>query len=102
MGQPIAAVQKPTSHPGVVRFELNRSLTGMGHEHYGSIADTAGDRPCDVVARRIFEHGGVDQVHVYSNVVTVDLHKGSTGDGLLEVVEGLFIHYSEGVAPSIP
>ncbi|MDQ1372812.1 MAG: hypothetical protein QOJ09_150, partial [Actinomycetota bacterium] len=32
MGQPVAVVEKPMSEPNVVRFELNRSLTGMGHE----------------------------------------------------------------------
>ena len=102
MGQPITAVQKPSAQPGVLRFELNRSLTGMGHEHYRSIDDTAGDRPCDVLARRIFEHGGIDGVAIFSNMVTVDLHKGSSGDGLLEVIEQLFIHYTEGVTPSLP
>ena len=34
MGQPINVVEKPSSTPGVARFETNRSLTGMGHERY--------------------------------------------------------------------
>ena len=34
MGQPITVVEKPSSTPGVARFETNRSLTGMGHERY--------------------------------------------------------------------
>jgi len=33
MGQPINVVEKPSSTPGLARFEINRSLTGMGHEH---------------------------------------------------------------------
>ena len=102
MGQPITVVEKPTSEPGVLRFELNRSLTGMGHEHYRSAADALGDRPPDALARRLFEHGDVDGVHIYSNMVTIDLHKGSTGAGLLDLMERLFIHYREGVTPSIP
>jgi hypothetical protein len=102
MGQPITVTEKPTSQPGVVRLDLNRSLTGMGHERYRSAADAVGDRPPDVLARRLFEHGGVDAVHIYSNVITIDLSKGSTGAGLRDVVEDLFIHYTEGVQPSIP
>jgi hypothetical protein len=102
MGQPITVTQKPTAQPGVVRFELNRSLTGMGHERYRSAADAAGARPPDLLARRLFEHGGVDAVHIYSNMVTVDLTKGYSGEGLREAMEDLFIHYTEGVQPSIP
>ncbi len=102
MGQPITVVQKPSSKPGVVRFEINRSLTGMGHERYRSPADATGDRPPDVLARRLFERGGVDAVHVFSNVITVDLAEGSHGDGMRELIEELFIHYRDGVEPSIP
>ena len=102
MGQPITVTEKPSSQPGVVRFELNRSLTGMGHERYRSAADATGDRPPDVLARRLFEHGGIDAVHVYSNMVTIDLSKGSTGRDLGDVIRDLFIHYTEGVQPSIP
>lgn len=102
MGQPISVVEKPTTRADVKRFELNRSLTGMGHEHYRSIDDTQGDRPPDVLARRIFETQAVDAVHVYSNIVTVDLRDDHDGHGLLEVIEELFIHYLPGVQPSIP
>ena len=38
MGQPITVVEK-RGPAGVVRFELNRSLTGMGHERFRSAAD---------------------------------------------------------------
>lgn len=102
MGQPITVTEKPTKQPGVVRFEINRSLTGMGHERYRSAADAAGDRPPDVLARRLFEHGGIDAVHIYSNIITVDLSKGATDSGLADVIRDLFIHYTEGVQPSIP
>ena len=34
MGQPITVVAKPSSRSGVVRYETNRALTGMGHERY--------------------------------------------------------------------
>jgi len=102
MGQPVVVVEKRSSKPGVVRFEINRSLTGMGHERYRSVADATGDRPPDVLARRIFEHGGVAAVHVYSNMITVELTDDGSAEGLQELIEELFIHYREGVQPSIP
>lgn len=102
MGQPITVVQKPTARSGVVRFDLNRSLTGMGHERYRAGGEITGHRPPDEVARRLFAHGGVDAVHVYSNEVTVELSPGAGADGLREALEELFIHYTEGVTPSIP
>ncbi len=102
MGQPIVVVKKPSSKPGVVRFEINRSLTGMGHERYRSAADATGDRPPDVLARHVLEHGGVAAVHVYSNMITVELTDDGTATGLQELIEGLFTHYREGVRPSIP
>ncbi len=102
MGQPITVVEKRSPKPGLVRFEINRSLTGMGHERYRSPGDATGDRPPDVLARRLFEHGGVAGVHVFSNVITVKLADGATSEGLRELIEELFIHYREGVQPSIP
>ena len=102
MGQPITVVEKPTSRPGVVRFEINRSLTGMGHERYRTPEEIQDDRPPDVLARRLFQRGGVDSVHVYSNVITVDLSEGSTAEGMRDLIEQLFIHYRDGVQPSIP
>ena len=99
MGQPIVVVEKPSSRPGVVRFEANRSLSGMGHERYTSAADAVGDRPVDELARRLFERGGIDAIHIYSNVITVDLSKGATSDGLLDVIRNLFIYYRPGVKP---
>ena len=102
MGQPISVVQKPASKPGVVRFEINRSLAGMGHERYRSVDEAAGDRPPDVLARRLFERWGVAAVHVYSNVITVELAEGGTSQGMRELIEELFIYYREGVQPSLP
>lgn len=102
MGQPIAVVEKPTATPGVVRFEINRTLTGTGHERYRSASDATGDRPPDELARRLFAHGGVDGVHIHSNMITIDLAKGGTDTGLAGIIENLFIHYTEGVNPSIP
>jgi hypothetical protein len=100
MGQPITVVEKPSPRPGVARFETNRSLTGMGHERYGSADDILDDRPVDELARRLFATGGVDSVHVNSSVVTVHL-TGSVETGhLLDVIRGLYIHYPQAATSS--
>lgn len=93
MGQNVTVVRKRSSNPEVVRFEINRSLTGMGHERYRSVADIVRDRPVDQLARRLFEHGGIDGIHVNSSVITVDLAGGSTGDGIEDVIRNLFRFY---------
>lgn len=107
MGQNVTVVQKQSSNPEVLRFELNRSLTGMGHERYGSIDDVVDDRVVDELARSLFRTGGVDSIHVNSSVVTVQLGGGSTGAGLLEVIQNMFRFYgdevpSEDVEPDGP
>ena len=77
MGQLITVSRKPSIRPDVAIFELNRSLTGMGHERYASAADVVRSRPVDELAKRLFEAGGVDGVHIYSNMVTVNLAPGA-------------------------
>ncbi|HEX4822173.1 MAG TPA: hypothetical protein VFV00_18350 [Acidimicrobiales bacterium] len=99
MGQPITVVQKHSHRPGVVRFEINRPLTGMGHERYLKGQQIDGVRPPDELARRLFERGGIDAIHVYDNMITVDLSKGATDDGLLDVIRELFLYYREPSAP---
>ena len=93
MGQPIIVVEKPTHTPGIARFELNRSLTGMGHERYESPDDILGERPVDELARRLFDSGGVQAVHANGSVVTVELTEGWKGEDLLDIIRGLYIHY---------
>jgi hypothetical protein len=100
MGQPITVVEKPSPRPGVARFETNRSLTGMGHERYGSAEDILAERPVDELARRLFATGGVDSVHVNGSVVTVHL-TGSVETGrLLDVIRRLYIHYPQAAVSS--
>jgi len=101
MGQPIVVTEKPAARPGVLRFELNRVLTGMGHERYLHGQPISGHRPPDELARRLFEHGGVDEVHVYANVVTVVVGRGHAGEGVKEIIESLYTYYREGVTPAI-
>ncbi len=99
MGQPVAVTEKPSSSPGIVRFELNRALTGMGHEHFASVAEAFGPRPAAELARRLFATGQVAGVHVYSNIVTVDLGSGQTANGLADVVRNLYQYWKPGMEP---
>lgn len=95
MGQSVTVVRKPSSNPEIVRFEINRSLTGMGHERFRSLADIVRDRPVDRLARRLLEHGGVDAVHVNSSMITIDLAGGYVGEGLQDIIENLFRYYPD-------
>lgn len=99
MGQMIAVKEKPSTSPGVVRYELNRSLTGMGHVRFASVDDAYGNTPPDVLARRLFATGQVAMVHVYANMVTVDLNKGQGADGLAEIIRELYHFWKPGVEP---
>ncbi len=102
MGQPVTVVQKSTSRPDVVRFELNRSITGMEPFRFRSGDEIEGDSPPEEAARRLLAHPGVEGVHVYSNVITVDLGSGVPAEGLVEDLEGLFTYYREGVEVVVP
>jgi hypothetical protein len=100
MGQPITVVRKPSSRPDLARFEINRTLTGTGHERYGVGGEISGDRPPDELARRLIAAGGVKGVHIHSNVITVELELGAKGEGFEDIIRELYIHYRPGVAPS--
>jgi len=102
MGQLITVSRKPSVRADVAIFELNRSLTGMGHERYHSAADAVRDRPVDELARRLFQVGGIEGVHVYSNIVTLDLAAGAKPEGLEEIIRSLFTYYREGVEVADP
>jgi hypothetical protein len=99
MGQLVAVTEKPSSTRGVVRFEINRSLSGMGHERFASAADAWGNTPSDELARRMFATGQVAAVHVYGNIITVDLEKGYGSEGLADIVRDLYQYWKPGVEP---
>ena len=99
MGQLVAVTEKPSSTPGVVRFEINRTLSGQGHERFRSILDAHGNTPSDELARRFFRTGQVAGVHIYSNMITVDLEKGYDSAGLSELVRDLYMYWTPGVQP---
>jgi hypothetical protein len=99
MGQMVAVTEKPSSNPGAVRFELNRALTGMGHEYFTSAADAFGPRPAAELARRLFATGEVDAVHVYANIVTVELARGGSPEPLADIVRTLYRYWQPGMHP---
>jgi hypothetical protein len=97
MGQMVGVVEKKSATPGIVRFELNRSLSGMGHERFGSVVDAIGSKPSASLARRLFATGKVDAVHVYGNIVTVDVAKGYDSSGLADIVREMYRYWKPGV-----
>ena len=99
MGQMVGVVEKKSSTPGIVRFELNRSLSGMGHERFESSVDAIGSKPSASLARRLFATGKVDSVHVYGNIVTVDVAKGYDSSGLADIVREMYRYWKPGVEP---
>jgi hypothetical protein len=102
MGQPVTVIEKPSSTPGVVRFETNRVLSGTGHEIYRAGRPVHGRKWSDELARRLLDHGGVETVHVNASIITVHLEGGASSAGLREIVETMFIYYRPGVEVVIP
>ena len=99
MGQLVAVEQKAGGASTIVRFETNRSLTGMGHERFTSAAEAKGPRPAAVIARRFFEAGHVSWVHVYGNCITASLEPGASQASLNEIVRDLYQYWKPGMVP---
>ena len=99
MGQQVGVVEKKSSIPGVMRFEANRNLTGMGHERFTSVRDAVGPRPAAELARRLLGTGQVAGVHLYGNIITVDIEKGFSSDGLSDIVRNLYQYWKPGMVP---
>lgn len=103
MGQPVIVTEKPSRRAGVVRFEANRSLSGMGHESFS--VDEATPRLASAqtssaeLARRLFATGRVARVHVYQNIITVDLVHGQNSSGLADIVRDLYQYWKPGMEP---
>ena len=97
MGQPITVTVRAGARPEVRFFDANRSLTGMAIETYKAGSAPTGQRPPDVLARRLFDLGA-ERVTVYSNVVTVEAPVAVWAD--LEAkatftIEHLFEYYGD-------
>lgn len=97
MGEPVTVIESASSRPGYVRFETNRTFTGMGHESYRAGDMIYKDRPADEIARVMFDTGKVDEVHVYAQSITVKLFDRANSDGLKEIIEELYTYYRPGV-----
>ena len=96
MGQPVTLIKTSSPRPGILRFELNRSLTGMGHVRYEAGDEIHADDPAAELAERLFAVGGVSAVHIYASMVTVTLASQEIGD-LESVIAGLYTYYLPGV-----
>ena len=99
MGQPVDVKQTAAGVPGSIRFELNRTLTGQGHERFTSAAQAIGPRPAAELARRLFSSGVVTGVHLFANIVTVDLVPGSRDGDLAQIVTDLHQYWKPGMKP---
>jgi hypothetical protein len=100
MGQLVAVVEKPSPRPGIVRFEANRSLTGMGHERFTAVDQAVGDRPAASLARTLLGAGSVDAVHIYGNVITVELARGHSSAGISGLVRDMYQYWKPGMEPT--
>jgi hypothetical protein len=97
MGQPIIVSVRAGARPDVRFFDANRSITGMAIETYTADAPPNGQRPPDVLARRLIALGAV-RVTIYSNVVTVEAPASAWGElepHALETIEHLFEYYGD-------
>lgn len=95
MGQQVAVTRLPAG-PGMVRFEANRNFTGMGHESFTSASQATGSKPAALVARRLLATGGVQGVHVYGNIISINLAPGADGSGLDDVVANMYQYWTPG------
>ncbi len=96
MGQPVTFLRTSSPRPGLVRFELNRTLTGMGHERYLANREILGDRPSDELARRMLATGKLSSIHMHGSVITAEVVAGDDS-GLGEVIASLYTYYVRGV-----
>ena len=97
MGQTITVTSRAGTSPDIRIFACNRSITGMAIERYATPEEATGNRPPDVLARRLFDLGA-DRVTVYSSDVIVEApaDRWSTLEGeVVETLEHLFGFYGD-------
>jgi hypothetical protein len=97
MGQPITVTVRAGGRPEVRFFDANRSLTGMAIETYRAGSEPDGQRPPDVLARRLFALGA-QRVTIYSNVVTVEAPAAAWAElegQVQHTIEHLFEFYGD-------
>jgi hypothetical protein len=97
MGQEITVTARAGAAPTVRIFDCNRSITGMAIESYSSLEETAGARPPDVLARRLFDLGAT-RVTVYSSAVTVEAPEDrwpNLAGEVEQAIQNLFGYYGD-------
>ena len=99
VGQPVDVKQTTAGVAGRIRFELNRTLTGQGHEKFTSANQAIGPRPAAELARRLFNSGAVLGVHIFANIVTIDLVPGSRDGDLAQIITDLHQYWKPGMKP---
>ena len=99
VGQPVDVKQTTAGVAGRIRFELNRTLTGQGHEKFTSASQAIGPRPAAELARRLFNSGAVLGVHIFANIVTIDLVPGSRDGDLAQIITDLHQYWKPGMKP---
>jgi hypothetical protein len=80
VGQPVAVTVKQSAEPGRVRFELNRSLTGQGHESYES-------KP--------------EREETFGAVLASRL-PGTNASELTQIITDLYQYWKPGMVPAVP
>ena len=98
-GHPVDVKQSTAGVAGRIRFELNRTLTGQGHEKFTSVSQAIGPRPAAELARRLFNSGAVLGVHIFANIVTIDLVPGSRDGDLAQIITDLHQYWKPGMKP---
>ena len=96
MGQPVTFLRTSSPRPGIVRFELNRTITGMGHERYRAGQEILGDRAVDELARRLLATGKLAAVHIHGSMVTAEM-SDPDATALEDVIADLYTYYVPGV-----
>ena len=99
VGQPVDVKQTTAGVAGRIRFELKRTLTGQGHEKFTSAGQAIGPRPAAELARRLFNSGAVLGVHIFANIVTIDLVPGSRDGDLAQIITDLHQYWKPGMKP---
>lgn len=102
MGEPITFIKTNSSRPGTVRYEINRTLTGTDHERYEAGQVIEDDRPVDQLAKDLLAVDGVSSLHIYANIITIQLSRDIDLSPIDEAIENLFIYYLPGVEVVIP
>ena len=101
MGQPVDVSVKETLDPDVRVFETDRWLTGMGN----GLFESAQSAPEGTMARRVFEVGDVEAVHVYGNCLTVTKSRRASWDSMSDEIkkslENFYIFYPENIGKKV-